>query len=134
MSRAGVLGPFFVSIGTPAQLARFLELNPTVPPERTFVDPSPSQRSYAALNLRPDFAAGEGVRLRPPANVDWAAYLGSVLELSPKPELEGEFPEGVKKQGGTFVLQGDERVIFASADRLPGDEPSVNEVLRVIGA
>lgn len=133
MNLAGVEGPFFVSIGQPAQLDKFLDLNPTVPRDRAFVDPSGDQDGYASLNLRTDFSAGEGVQLKTPS-LDWIAYLSNVVALVPKPKREGEFPEGTKKQGGTFVLQGEEKIIFASADRIPGDEPSVNEVLRAVGA
>jgi len=123
-------GPFFVSIGSSAQLSKFLELNQTVPQGQTFVDASVDQQAYAALNLRSDYA--EGAQLRPPADVDWISYIANFTELTPKPASEGEFPVGVKKQGGTFILQGD-RVLFASADRIPGDEPSVAEVLRTLG-
>mmetsp|Transcript_51 Transcript_51/g.117 ORF Transcript_51/g.117 Transcript_51/m.117 type:complete len:104 (+) Transcript_51:185-496(+) len=102
-----------------------------VPQRQAFVDASVDQQAYAALNLRSTFS--EGAQLRPPADVDWISYFANIMELTPKPAREGEFPVGVTKQGGTFVLQGD-RVLFASADRIPGDEPSVAEVLRNFGA
>lgn len=134
MKRANVNGPFFVSIGSPAQLELFLELNPTIQRNQLLVDPSADHAAYAALNLRRDFSAGEGVKLKSPDNLDWIAYLSNIVNLSPKPAREGAFPDGVKKQGGTFVLKGDEKVLFVSADRIPGDDPTVNEVLQVVDA
>jgi len=141
MERAEVAGPFFVSMGKPEQLTEFLNKNPTVPRDQAFVDTSEKQDAYAALNFRPDFEGGKEldsngntVGLKTLNRVDWMGYLGSVAGLSPKPAEGEQFPEGVKKQGGTFVLQGRDKIAFASADRIPGDDPAVNVVLRSIGA
>mmetsp|Transcript_125963 Transcript_125963/g.268751 ORF Transcript_125963/g.268751 Transcript_125963/m.268751 type:complete len:134 (+) Transcript_125963:1090-1491(+) len=133
MSDAGVAGPWFVSVGGPTQLTRFLELNPTVSRDRTFVDPSKDVAGYKSLGLRPDFSGGEGVRIGPPEGIDWLSYLGNVTAVSPQIENNQDLGK-VTQQGGTFILEGEDKVLFASADRLPGDEPRVNDVLRAVGA
>mmetsp|Transcript_35596 Transcript_35596/g.83212 ORF Transcript_35596/g.83212 Transcript_35596/m.83212 type:complete len:136 (+) Transcript_35596:1555-1962(+) len=135
MKAAGVAGPFFVSIGSAEKLTKFLDLNPVVPRDMAFVDSSPQQDGYASVKLRPMFTEGaKTFKADKLKDFDWGTYLSNVSDVAPVDPKSTEFPVGVVKQGGTFVLQGAERILFASADRLPGDEPEVDQVLGAAGA
>lgn len=59
----------------------------------------------------------------------WFSYFGSVMKLSPV-EKFGEFPEGVLRLGGTFVVSGDD-VKYQWSDRIPGDHPNINDVVEI---
>lgn len=61
----------------------------------------------------------------------WWKYMTNVMDLSPIPEGSKEFPEGVKRLGGTFVIDGDE-VVYQWNDRIPGDTPDLDAVMKVI--
>lgn len=62
---------------------------------------------------------------------EWWKYLSNASKLSPIPKGKGfEFPEGVLRLGGTFVLNGDE-IVYQWSDRLPGDHPEINDVLSI---
>ena len=61
----------------------------------------------------------------------WWKYMTNVMELSPIEEGSKEFPEGVKKLGGTFVIDGDE-VVYQWNDRVPGDTPDLEEVMAFV--
>ena len=65
---------------------------------------------------------------------EWWNYLTSTAALAPIPkDLKfGEVPQGVLRLGGTFVVSGDGEVLFAHADRLPGDHPEVEKVLAAV--
>ena len=63
----------------------------------------------------------------------WWKYITNVMELSPVEPGSKEFPEGVKRLGGTFVIDGDE-VIYQWNDRIPGDTPDLEEVMKVVTA
>ena len=59
----------------------------------------------------------------------WFQYMKNILTLAPfKRDQEGLLPEGGKKNGGTFVIRGNE-VVYQWFDRLPGDYPSIDDVL-----
>lgn len=132
----GLAGPLLISVGSPDKLVRFLELNPTLPRDRVFVDASQNYEAYKAMNfLSLDSKMGarnlEGLTMTAP-NLDagtWFGYLTSVVTLSPIRAGEAGIPEGVTLLGGTFVLSG-EQVVYASADRIPGDYPKPSDVLR----
>ena len=51
MSRAGVAGPLFVSVGRPDQLAKFLELNPELSQAKALIDDSPDFKGYRAAGF-----------------------------------------------------------------------------------
>ena len=53
------------------------------------------------------------------------------MELSPVEPGSKEFPEGVKRLGGTFVIDGDD-VIYQWNDRIPGDNPDLDDVMQYI--
>mmetsp|Transcript_139088 Transcript_139088/g.387990 ORF Transcript_139088/g.387990 Transcript_139088/m.387990 type:complete len:148 (+) Transcript_139088:1242-1685(+) len=134
MQSLGLAGPLMVTTGTPEQLATFLQANPVVPPGLLFADASADYKAYAAAGFgRLEFGAPvpEDVKLLPPDLGGFGGlmeYIGKVVEVSPKPQEEGQFPVGVTLLGGTLALLGD-RVVFASADRLPGDYPAPRAVL-----
>jgi len=130
-----------VSTGSSDQLTTFLKANPSIPPERIFVDSSLDNDAFRAVGFKtlefgqpmPD---AEGLSLGPPdlgGFGGWMDYLGNVAAVSPKPKREGEFPEAVKLLGGTLALRGQE-VVFASADRVPGDYPAPAVVLKRLEA
>eukprot|EP00747_Dinoflagellata_sp_TGD_P221714 gnl/TRDRNA2_/TRDRNA2_93501_c0_seq1.p1 gnl/TRDRNA2_/TRDRNA2_93501_c0~~gnl/TRDRNA2_/TRDRNA2_93501_c0_seq1.p1 ORF type:complete len:110 (-),score=21.34 gnl/TRDRNA2_/TRDRNA2_93501_c0_seq1:31-360(-) len=60
----------------------------------------------------------------------WMKYLGNVMKVSPVPaDLKfGQFPEGVLRLGGTFVVRGQD-VMYQWCDRLPGDHPDIGQVI-----
>lgn len=64
--------------------------------------------------------------------VGWWNYLTNVAKLSPLPKdmKFGEFPEGVVRLGGTFVVNGD-NILYRWSDRLPGDHPNIEQVLNI---
>merc|ERR1712079_25200 len=59
----------------------------------------------------------------------WMSYFGSVMKISPV-EKFGEFPEGVLRLGGTFVVSGDD-VTYQWSDRVPGDHPNITDVVEI---
>lgn len=134
-----------IAPGKSEQLKRFLELNPKVPKDRVFVDDSDNYKAFKAMkfgSLDKDMPGRENVKMQAPdlGFGGWLDYMGNVVALSPIREGEEGVPQGVKLLGGTFVVgkgkeEGDkERVLFASADRLPGDYPRPDAVLSAIEA
>lgn len=63
----------------------------------------------------------------------WWKYITNVMELVPVEEGSKDFPEGVKRLGGTFVIEGDE-IIYQWYDRVPSDTPDLEEVMGVVTA
>ena len=141
--RAGVAGPLFISVGQPAQLTQFLEVNaPELTGALALVDDSDDFSGYAAagfnqrlgekqLEKPPDF--------KPPVNMGmgrWFTYLKNVATLAPMPKggvKFGEVPEGVKVLGGTYAIDGD-AVTFSHSDEVPGATPDIANVLAAVGA
>ena len=113
-------------------------MNPAVPRDRAFVDDY-SFAAYEAAGFG-DFQsqddevtkqAAKEVNFNPGLGPkQWWNYLTSTASLAPIPEdmKFGEIPQGVLRLGGTFVVDSEE-VLFAHADRLPGDHPDVDTVL-----
>jgi len=138
LTKLGFVGPLMVSTGTPEKLVKFLELNPTVPRDRIFVDDSENYDSYKALKFRKlggDSPPPSGVKFKVP-NLDmgtWFNYMKNVISLAPIREKEDGVPEGVTLLGGTVVFSG-ERMLFASADGIPGDYPPPMDVLDKVKA
>lgn len=136
MEDEGVSGPIFVSIGDEAKLNKFLDLNPCIPREKAFVDDMVSFDAYNAVGFgRFDEADKDDIRdVKLPAPDmggfgGWWNYLSNVMSISPVPEgmKMGEFPEGVLRLGGTFVIDGRD-VIYQWNDKLPGDHPVPEDV------
>jgi len=135
LRKSGVSGPLLVSIGDQEKLNLFLKQNPYVPRELVFVD-GYSFDAYKAAGLgkigdNQEDAKKGASQLKPP-KVDWWKYFKSVSKLSPIPKdlPFGQIPEGVTRLGATFVVDGG-TVKYAWADRVPGDHPDVQEVLKI---
>lgn len=62
----------------------------------------------------------------------WMSYFKAAGKVSPIPKdmKFGQIPEGVLRLGGTFVVKNDE-ILYQWSDRLPGDHPSLAEVVTV---
>jgi len=133
VQKLGYAGPFLISPGASDQLSKFLELNPTVRSDLCFVDASTGFDVYKKSGFgKLEFGAEmpKGVQLKTPDFGDWDSvkdYLSNVVPLSPKGDGTG-VPEGVTLLGGTVVIRGGD-VVYASADRLPGDYPAPALVL-----
>lgn len=134
LAQNSVVGPIFVSIGDAEKLNKFLDLNPAVPRDLAFVD----DYSFAAYESAGLGVAGKdmdtrGTKLTNPglSMQQWWSYVTNVVGLSPVPkDLKfGEVPAGVLRLGGTFVVRGDE-VLYAWKDKIPGDHPDINEVVK----
>jgi len=128
LKQAGVAGPVFVSVGESSQLAKFLELNPKIPKQSTFVDDSTDFDAYTTagfVQVWENNAMGGPPRL---SGGEWWKYVTNMMSLTPKQE-GGGMPKGALKLGGTFVIE-DDRVIYAWADSKPGDLPIVDDVLK----
>eukprot|EP00854_Cymbomonas_tetramitiformis_P005481 gene5481-6644_t len=133
LNSAGVAGPIFISIGDAEKLNKFLELNPQVPREKSFVDDSSDFAAYQSAGFgKIGETEVKKVQMAKPelTGQQWFTYARNVMALSPVPkDLKfGEFPEGVLRLGGTFVLDGD-KVIYAWADPIPGQHPAVEDVI-----
>ncbi|GAB5361217.1 hypothetical protein AAMO2058_000694500 [Amorphochlora amoebiformis] len=87
---------------------------------------------FGKFGDNPALSAEASKRLKKPEGVNWWKYLSNVVKLSPIPKGEkipfGQVPEGVKRLGGTFVVNG-ENIVYSWADGLPGDHPPVPEVV-----
>lgn len=136
MEGEGVAGPIFVSIGDAAKLNKFLDLNPSIPRESAFVDDMTSFDAYNAVGFgRFDEADKDDIKdVKLPAPDlggfgGWWNYLSNVASISPVPDgmKMGEFPEGVVRLGGTFVVDGKD-VTYQWNDKLPGNHPEPEEV------
>lgn len=61
----------------------------------------------------------------------WWKYVTNVMELSPVEPGSKEFPEGVKRLGGTFIIDGN-TCIYQWNDRIPGDTPDLDAVMKIV--
>jgi len=137
LEEAGINSPIFVSIGDADKLNEFLDANPFIPIERTFVDDY-SFDAYRAAGFgrfdQVDKEAVKGIKMTAPklGFGEWITYFTTVGKVSPVPKdmKFGEFPEGVAWTGGTFVIQGDE-VLYQWTDTIPGNHPLVKDVVKV---
>eukprot|EP00954_Amorphochlora_amoebiformis_P020671 1341046-Amorphochlora_amoeboformis.AAC.1 len=77
---------------------------------------------FGKFGDNPALSAEASKRLKKPEGVNWWKYLSNVVKLSPIPKGEkipfGQVPEGVKRLGGTFVVNG-ENIVYSWADGLP---------------
>mgnify|MGYP007078150582 CR=1 FL=1 len=141
MSRAGVAGPLFISVGRSDQLTKFIELNPELSGAACLIDDSADFSAYRAAGfnyLMGDKALEEAPDFKAPKTMGmgkWFSYLANVGSLSPIPKdmKFGEVPPGVKVLGGTYTIDGD-AVLFSHMDEVPGATPEIEEVLSSVGA
>jgi hypothetical protein len=139
MGANGIAGPIFVSIGDAKKLEIFLEKNPHVNREQALVD-NYSFGAYEAAGFgrfddQDKDVAKEAMKNMAAPQLGWKGawdYMTSVTKVSPVPDnlKFGEIPEGVLRLGGTFVVKGD-AILYRWSDRLPGDHPDINNVLRI---
>jgi len=61
----------------------------------------------------------------------WWKYLSNVMSLSPVEPGKTGIPEGVIRLGGTFVVKGDD-VVYQWNDKLPGNHPELNDVMKIV--
>lgn len=127
-------------MGDAEMLGKFLELNPSIPPEQMFVD----DYSFAAYNSVTlgsmkdvnafDSEQMKNVKLSAP-RLDgirgWWKYLSNVGALSPVEKGTSGVPEGVFRLGGAFVVRGDE-VVYVWRERTPGDHPDLEQVMLAV--
>lgn len=135
----GIMGPFLVAPGSPAQLDRFLQANPFVPGDLMFVDSTPDFAVYRALGFGkmgigalPD-AATLRPRLPGLGLASYASCLMNMTALSPQPDAGALLAEGTMVLGGTLALRAG-RVVYGWADRVPGDYPLPAEALDALGS
>lgn len=127
----------FISVGNHAKLAKFLELNPKVNPLMALTDESSTFEAYQAVGFGKigDNVPNMGNLGMPKLSGSqmWL-YASNMMQLSPVDldDLKAEVPQGVLRLGGTFVIDGED-VVYAWSDSVPGDTPSVDEVLKVVG-
>lgn len=144
MVTAGIAGPMFISVGTPEKLQKFLDLNEELKDARALVDDSADFAAYrkAGFNyLMGDKDLEEAPDFKPPSfgPMRWFKYLANVMSLSPVPKgadgkMElGKVPDGVKVLGGTYAIDGD-AVKFSHQDKIPGNTPEIEAVLKSLGA
>jgi len=120
-----------VAPGTVAQLNEFLDELPEVPRDKVCVDDSDGYQAYSAMNFGRigDRPTGD-VPLQAPdlGGLDGVfKYLGKIVSLAPEQKDADGIPKGVLLLGGTFVVR-DAEVVYAWADRIPGDYPKPAEV------
>lgn len=135
----GIVGPIFISIGSPAKLEKFLELNPTVPRDDILVDDY-DHKLYKKLGfsrfdeLNKDEASEINFKKLIPnlGIVSLFSYATRFIDMVP---TEGdlnwkELPEGGLRNGGTLVVKGD-NVIYQWSDKVPSDVPNIADVVDV---
>lgn len=126
-----------MSIGDEEKLNTFLELNPSVPRSQMFVDGYDFD-AYKAVGFG-SFGMDQPVDTKDIQMTapemggfgGWWKYLSNVMSLSPVEPGKSGIPEGVKRLGGTFVVKGDD-VIYQWNDKVPGDHPYLNDVMKVV--
>lgn len=127
----GLAGPVLVAPGTVDQLNEFLDQLPEVPRDKVCVDDSVGYQAYAAMNFgRIGDRDTSNVTLQAPdlGGINGLLkYLTKIVALAPEQKDEDGMPKGVLLLGGTFVVRNSE-VVYAWADRIPGDYPKPPEV------
>jgi len=134
-----VSGPVFISVGTPKQLVKFLEVNPELKRSTALVDDSSDFAAYRAAGFRS--LLGEDSLTSPPdvkplgqlGPRKWFQYFRNVGELAPKADKPFALPTGVRVLGGTYAINGSD-VVFKHQDVVPGATPDINAVLQAVGA
>lgn len=141
MARADISGPLFLSVGQPAQLKEFLSALPEFAGSMALVDTSEDFEVYHAAGfnqLLGDKMLDEVPDFKPPTNMGprkWFTYMRNAITLAPirKDKTGEERIKGVKVLGGTYAIDG-ANVKFSHQDLVPGATPSIDDVLRSLGA
>jgi len=151
MVAAGIAGPMFISVGMPEQLQKFLEANDELKGATALIDDSADFAAYRAAGfnyLLGDQGLKEPPDFKPPTFGPrrWSTWAKEFGSLSPVPEgtdvVEatfkgltpfGKVPDGVRILGGTYAIDGD-TVKFSHQDKVPGDTPKIEAVLKSLGA
>ena len=130
-----------LSIGDVEKLNQFLDANPEVTRDLMYVDASEykfdayNDAGLALIGDNEAQSAEAAKDMKPPGFTtgQWWTYLTSVMKLSPVPKdmKFGEIPEGVKRLGGSFVVENG-KITAAWIDPLPGSYPEPAEVLRTV--
>jgi len=124
-------------LGDSEKLAKFLELNPSIRPDTTFIEgyDFTAYQKVGLGKIGQNTELAKQAKLKSPEGVDWWKYLSNIGKLSPIPKdmKFGDVPEGVLWLGATFVVDGD-NIKFAWSDRIPGDHPEVDVVLKAAEA
>lgn len=97
-----------------------------------------SFQSYKDLGLKSflDVTDTEGLQMAAPdmgGFGGWLKYLGSAFQLAPIEKGSSGMPEGVLRNGATFVVKGDD-IVYQWNDRVPGDNPALEEVMQFVAA
>lgn len=137
MEGEDINGPVFISIGDSEKLNVFLDANPNIPREKVFVDDY-TFGAYKAVGFKSftdvDKETVKGIKMTAPdlGFGEFMKYFGAVSKVSPIPKdmKFGEIPEGVLRLGGTFVVNAND-VVYQWNDRIPGDHPDIEEVLKI---
>ncbi|KAK3240675.1 hypothetical protein CYMTET_49497 [Cymbomonas tetramitiformis] len=98
LNSAGVAGPIFISIGDAEKLNKFLELNPQVPREKSFVDDSSDFAAYQSAGFgKIGETEVKKVQMAKPelTGQQWFTYARNVMALSPVPK-DLKFDFGVR--------------------------------------
>jgi hypothetical protein len=87
MSRAGIAGPLFISVGAPEQLKSFLDLNPELKGAKALIDDSADFAGYRAagfVNMLGDTALESPPDFKPPKTM-WVPPVEAVPHALPFP-------------------------------------------------
>lgn len=142
MDDGEITGPLFISIGDEDKLNVFLDKCFYVPRDQAFVDDydfaAYKAAGFGRFDEQDDALAKDGVSNMSAPDIGlkgWWNYATSASTLAPIPKgmKFGEVPEGVLRNGGTFVVEGD-KILYRWSDRLPGDTPDIDEILKIAKA
>mmetsp|Transcript_1269 Transcript_1269/g.1336 ORF Transcript_1269/g.1336 Transcript_1269/m.1336 type:complete len:145 (-) Transcript_1269:648-1082(-) len=139
MRAAGISGPCFVSLGDSTKLNKFLQNNPKIDKNSILVD-GYDFSAYKAVGFQSLYddknltiKGAKSMKAPMLSAKEWFDYLRSVGSLVPSDKpLSAGIPEGVRRLGGTFAIDGNS-VVYAYEDGVPGDHPDPSDVLKVLG-
>ena len=136
-----IKGPLFISIGTPAKLNTFLELNPHVPRDSIFVDDY-NHELYKQLGFsrfdelnKDDTNKINRTKLTSffdlgiPSLFNYATRFWDMVPTEGSVDWNN-LPEGGLRNGGTLIVKGGE-VIYQHQDLIPSDVPNVADVVDI---
>ena len=134
-----VVGPIFISIGSPEKLETFLQLNPTVPRNNILVDDYDhklyKQLGFSRFDELKNDQAGDIKFKKLIPNLGIASLFSYATRFIDMVPTEGDLnwrqlPEGGLRNGGTLVVKKDD-VIYQWSDKVPSDVPDITDVVNV---